>query len=101
VVQALGNSYHRNCFRCSCCNERIDDVLFTVDADKHLLCLHDYYRSAVVGVVVVVIAVVVALLVVSLVVVSINKRLLCDHHFLGQITRHSDKLFSPTALVSC
>ena len=44
VVQALGNSYHRSCFRCSCCNECIGEMPFTVDTDKHLLCLPDYYR---------------------------------------------------------
>jgi len=44
VVQALGNSYHRSCFRCSCCNECINEMSFTVDTDKHLLCLPDYYR---------------------------------------------------------
>ena len=48
VVQAVGKSYHRSCFRCSCCNECLGEAPFTVDSDKHLLCLHDYYRCVIV-----------------------------------------------------
>ena len=45
VVQAVGKSYHRACFRCSCCNECLSDTQpFTVDKDRRLLCLPDYYR---------------------------------------------------------
>jgi LIM domain-containing protein len=44
AVQALGKTYHRTCFRCFSCNQCLDSQPYTVDADRHILCLTDYYR---------------------------------------------------------
>ena len=50
VVQAVGKSYHRGCFCCSVCQEQLSDTApFTIDADRRLLCLNDYYRPVISG----------------------------------------------------
>ncbi|CAF3200925.1 unnamed protein product [Rotaria sp. Silwood2] len=43
IVQALGQSYHLTCFKCSKCSICLDGVPFVKDENRNLFCLHDYH----------------------------------------------------------
>jgi hypothetical protein len=43
ILQALGETYHPQCFRCFKCHTCLDNVPFTV-ADGQILCLNDYRK---------------------------------------------------------
>jgi len=43
ILQALGQSYHLTCFKCSKCSICLDGVPFITDKNKNLFCLHDYH----------------------------------------------------------
>ncbi|CAF1119965.1 unnamed protein product [Adineta ricciae] len=45
VLQALGQSYHLSCFKCSKCAICLDGVPFITDKNKNLFCLHDYHLT--------------------------------------------------------
>ncbi|CAF1066321.1 unnamed protein product [Adineta steineri] len=45
MLQALGHTYHPGCFRCSICNESLDNHPFTIDKDQRLFCLNDYHNT--------------------------------------------------------
>ncbi|XP_021323920.1 LIM domain-containing protein 1 [Danio rerio] len=44
VLQALGKSFHRECFRCVVCNETLEGQQFSVDAQNKIYCVKDYHR---------------------------------------------------------
>lgn len=45
ILQALGQSYHLSCFKCSKCSLCLDGVPFITDKNKTLFCLHDYHMT--------------------------------------------------------
>ncbi|KAL3312762.1 hypothetical protein Ciccas_008640 [Cichlidogyrus casuarinus] len=42
ILQALGQYYHPGCFRCTICNEALEDLPFTVDDMGAIYCMKDY-----------------------------------------------------------
>ncbi|KAK2887576.1 hypothetical protein Q8A67_015804 [Cirrhinus molitorella] len=44
VLQALGKSFHPNCFRCVICNETLEGQQFSVDTQNKIYCVKDYHR---------------------------------------------------------
>lgn len=45
IIQAVGRTYHPECFRCSICQTILDGAPFTVDLRKRIYCLDDYYKT--------------------------------------------------------
>ncbi|CAF1223129.1 unnamed protein product [Adineta steineri] len=45
ILQALGDSYHVECFKCSKCLICLDGMPFIRDKKQNLFCLHDYYMT--------------------------------------------------------
>ncbi|CAF1960898.1 unnamed protein product [Rotaria magnacalcarata] len=45
ILQALGQSYHLTCFKCSKCSICLDGIPFITDKNQNFFCLHDYHMT--------------------------------------------------------
>lgn len=44
VIQALGKSFHPDCFHCVICKEKLEGQSFNVDTQQKIYCVKDYQR---------------------------------------------------------
>ncbi|XP_056597987.1 LIM domain-containing protein 1 isoform X2 [Triplophysa dalaica] len=44
VIQALGKSFHPDCFHCVICKEKLEGQQFNVDTQQKIYCVKDYRR---------------------------------------------------------
>ncbi|KAG9280113.1 LIM domain-containing protein 1-like [Astyanax mexicanus] len=45
VIQAVGKSFHPDCFHCVICKHSLQGALFSVDAENQIYCIKDFQRS--------------------------------------------------------
>lgn len=44
VLQAVGKSFHPQCFKCHACKECLDGIPFALDGAGQVYCISDYHR---------------------------------------------------------